>query len=105
MAYAAVLKQMASDLLIVTCTGPNRLNALTHQTRAESLEYVKNAEEENTVRTNLCSGAGGEVFCTGADIRQPEFRTLDSETGASTNYNYTKERPSKRAIRHACTHL
>ena len=73
--------------------------------RAESLEYVRNAEEENTVRTNLCSGAGGEAFCTGTDIPQPEFRTLDSETGASANYNYTKERPSKRVIRHACTHL
>ena len=76
MAYAAVLKQMASDLLVVTFTGPNRLDALTHRMCAESLEFVRNAEEKNTARTNLCSGADGEAFCTGADLPQPKPQRL-----------------------------
>lgn len=62
---------------------PERLNAMTYEMWASLPELVARAEADRNVRAIVVTGAGGRVFCAGADISQfGEMR--DDEATAGT---------------------
>ncbi len=81
MSYENIITEQEGDLLIVTLSWPERLNAMNHQMRVDLLDCVRKAENSSEVKAIVFTGQGDQSFCAGANIPELEKRTLISEMG------------------------
>ena len=92
MAYENINTTIEDELLIVTLSRPEKLNAINHQMRVDLLDCVRLAESDDQVRAIVLTGDGNRAFSAGADIPEVSERTLESEMGP--NSNLRKELPT-----------
>jgi len=92
MTYQNILTETDGELLIVTLSRPEQHNAMTHQMRADLLDCVRRAEDDESVRVIVFKGHGGKAFCAGANIPELDERTLHSEMGSEATLR--KELPT-----------
>jgi len=59
--------EVEGSVAIVTLNRPDRMNALTATMRNELIEIFRQADNDDTVRVVVVTGAG-EAFCAGADL-------------------------------------
>ncbi len=71
----AVLLDREGRVAILTINRPQKLNALNHQVRDESLAYLEAIEKDDSVGVVVITGAGDKSFIAGADIQEFEGRS------------------------------
>lgn len=67
MAYKTILYEIEDRLLTITLNRPDRLNAYTRELGGEFIDAIDRADEDDTVRAIIVTGAG-RAFCAGADL-------------------------------------
>ena len=67
MAYEQILYDVAERVATITLNRPDRLNAWTSQMESEVRQAMREAGEDDDVRTIILTGAG-RGFCAGADM-------------------------------------
>ncbi|NNC85128.1 MAG: enoyl-CoA hydratase [Bacteroidia bacterium] len=70
MNYEHILTELENSTLIITINRESKLNALTYQTIQEVGSAVKEANETNSARCIIITGAGSKAFVAGADISE-----------------------------------
>jgi len=63
-----VLYEVADRIATITINRPSKYNALNTMVRASLSEFFKKAEEDDSVRVVILTGAGDKAFAAGADI-------------------------------------
>jgi enoyl-CoA hydratase len=63
-----VLYEVADGVATITINRPAKYNALNQTVRAALHDFFKKAEEDDTVRVIVLTGAGEKAFAAGADI-------------------------------------
>ena len=71
----AVLLEREGRVAILTINRPTKLNALNHEVRDLSLEYLEEIENDDSVGVVVITGAGDKAFIAGADISEFEGRS------------------------------
>jgi len=71
---------------------PEKLNAISHQMRADLLDCVRGAASDDNVRAIVITGDGQKAFSAGADIQELRKRTLATEMGPEADLR--KELPT-----------
>lgn len=79
MAYQNILSELREQILYVTINREQKLNALNKATLAELADVIAFAEQEESVRGILLTGAGEKAFVAGADIS--EFSNYNEAEG------------------------
>lgn len=79
MAYQNILSELKEQILYVTINREQKLNALNKETLAELADVISFAEQNESVRGILLTGAGEKAFVAGADIS--EFSNYTTEQG------------------------
>ena len=67
MPYESILYETANGIARITLNRPERLNAINRSLSAELREAVRTANEDESVRVMVLSGAG-RAFCAGYDL-------------------------------------
>ena len=67
MAYETLLTEVRDGILTLTLNRPDRLNAFTDIMARELIEVFDRADEDDSVRVVVVTGAG-RAFCAGADL-------------------------------------
>src|SRR3954471_17248797 len=63
-----LLYEAADGVATVTLNRPDQRNALNGELLAALVEAMRRARDDETVRAFVLTGAGGRVFCAGADL-------------------------------------
>lgn len=79
MDYQNILTEIKDQVCIITVNRPDKLNALNYKTIQEIGMAVNTAEQENSIRAIILTGAGNKAFIAGADIS--EFSAYNIEQG------------------------
>ncbi len=69
MAYKEIIYTVKDMVGTITLNRPERMNALTGTTYREIEQAIREADEDNNVRSVIITGAG-RGFCSGDDIKQ-----------------------------------
>ena len=77
MSEQEVLYEVADGVATITINRPAKYNALNGAVRAFLNDFLKKAENDDTVRVIVLTGAGEKAFAAGADISQ--FPGVDSK--------------------------
>lgn len=72
MAYEDILYNVEDGVAVITLNRPDRLNAWTQLMGAEICDALAGAEEDDSVRAVVLTGAGTRAFCAGADLKGGE---------------------------------
>jgi len=97
MAEPLVLTERIGAALLVTINRPERRNAIDAAT-AEALQEAFNAfEVDDAARVMVVTGAGGEAFCAGADLKDP-VGLFERDTMNHSPLGFTRLTPSKPTI-------
>jgi enoyl-CoA hydratase/carnithine racemase len=83
MAYETILFDTADGILTLTLNRPDKLNAFTTAMMHELIDAFDRADDDDTVRAVIVTGAG-RAFCAGADL---------SRGGATFDRNARPDRP------------
>jgi enoyl-CoA hydratase/carnithine racemase len=68
---SVVLYERGSDqIALVTLNRPDARNAISRATASRLAEIVRLTEEDKSVRVVILTGAGGQAFCAGADLKE-----------------------------------
>ncbi len=67
MAYEQILYEIDQSILTITLNRPERMNAFTPVMRDELIDAFDRADEDDSVRAIIITGAG-RAFCAGADL-------------------------------------
>src|ERR1700682_1146842 len=68
---SVVLYERRSDqIALVTLNRPAARNAIGRATASRLAEIVRLTEEDECVRVIILTGAGGQAFCAGADLKE-----------------------------------
>jgi enoyl-CoA hydratase len=67
--FDTVLLDVEGPIATLTLNRPHAANSLSRQLLAESVEAVDEIANDPEVRVLIVTGAGGRVFCGGADLR------------------------------------
>ena len=78
MSEQEVLYEVTDGVATITINRPAKYNALNSAVVTTLRDFFKKAEEDNSVRTVILTGAGEKAFAAGADIS--EFKGKDSKT-------------------------
>lgn len=70
MSYTNILTENNNRILTITINRPNQLNALNKDTINELSLAIKSAQEDDSVRVIIITGAGEKSFVAGADIKE-----------------------------------
>jgi enoyl-CoA hydratase/carnithine racemase len=68
MDYEVVKYEVAEGVATVTLNNPEKRNMLSGQMLVELVDAMKTARDSEDVRAVVLTGAGGKVFCAGADL-------------------------------------
>jgi len=69
MKYENILYEKSEGIATITINRPNVLNALNMQALQEISSCMDDAEEDETVKVIVITGAGDRSFCTGLDLK------------------------------------
>jgi enoyl-CoA hydratase len=69
MEFRNTLIEKSEGIATITINRPDALNALNEETVRELLSHFKDAEEDQTIRVVIITGAGERAFCAGADLK------------------------------------
>jgi len=69
MKYENILYEKSEGIATITINRPNVLNALNLQALQEISSSLDDAEEDETVKVIVITGAGDRSFCTGLDLK------------------------------------
>ncbi len=78
MSEESVLYEVSDGVATITINRPKRLNALNVATVQRLRDLFQKAEQDDSVRVVILTGAGEKAFAAGADIT--EFQDKDSST-------------------------
>jgi enoyl-CoA hydratase/carnithine racemase len=67
--YDDILYDVEGAVGVITLNRPDRMNAWTQVMGAEICDALARAEEDDTVRAVVLTGAGERAFCAGADLQ------------------------------------
>jgi enoyl-CoA hydratase len=81
MSYKNILNENKDEVCYITINRPKQLNALNDATIAELNKAITKADNDNTVRCIILTGAETKAFVAGADIK--EFAKFDINQGES----------------------
>ena len=81
MSYKNILSENKDGVCYITINRPKQLNALNGATIVELNKAIIKAENDNTVRCIILTGADTKAFVAGADIK--EFAKFDINQGES----------------------
>ena len=87
MAYQQILFEQDGPVLTITLNRPQKLNAFTADMMAELMDAFDRADEDDTIRAVVVTGAG-RAFCAGADL-----------SGGADTFNRNTARPADTAHR------
>jgi len=79
MTYETLLISKEDRIQTITINRPNQLNALNKATIQELHDALKAANEDDSVRAIILTGAGEKAFVAGADIK--EFASFNVQQG------------------------
>ena len=79
MPYQHIIYEKEDSFAILTFNRPEVRNALNSVAIDEAIDAVKNAEEDDSVRVLIITGAGDRAFVSGADINELRERNSLSE--------------------------
>lgn len=68
MAEVSVRIETEGATLVLTLDRPHKLNAIDQKTSEELSRALSDAETDPSIKVVVVTGAGGEVFCSGADL-------------------------------------
>ncbi len=86
--------ERAGAAALVTIDRPERRNAVDNETAALLREYLARFEGDDEARVMIVTGAGGEAFCAGADLKAMDLE-IDHAQGPM---GFTRVTPSKPTI-------
>ena len=81
MSYENILSENKDGVCYITINRPKQLNALNGATIVELNKAIIKADNDNTVRCIILTGADTKAFVAGADIK--EFAKFDINQGES----------------------
>jgi len=81
MSYKNILSDNIDGICYITINRPKQLNALNSTTIAELNKAITEADNDNSARCIILTGADTKAFVAGADIK--EFATFNIEQGES----------------------
>ena len=81
MSYKNILSDNKDGICYITINRPKQLNALNSTTIAELNKAITEADNDNSARCIILTGADTKAFVAGADIK--EFATFNIEQGES----------------------
>ena len=79
MSYENILRENKDGVCYITINRPKQLNALNSATIVELNKAVTEADNDNSVRCIILTGADTKAFVAGADIK--EFAAFDKKDG------------------------
>ena len=91
-AYENIETEIKDEILVASMKRPEKLNAISHQMRADLLDCVRGASSDDKVRAIVITGDGQKAFSAGADIQELRKRTLATEMGPEADLR--KELPT-----------
>jgi enoyl-CoA hydratase/carnithine racemase len=68
MAYETVLYDIEDGIVRITINQAEKMNRLSNKVLHEVIQAVQNADQDDSVRVVIISGAGEKAFCAGADL-------------------------------------
>jgi enoyl-CoA hydratase len=74
---SAVLTSNTDNILVVTITRPEAMNALNQGVISQLCEVMEEIKENHAIRAVILTGQGDKAFVAGADIR--ELSTMDKQ--------------------------
>lgn len=77
--YETLLVERHDAVALITINRPDKLNAMTAQTRAEGAALLDELSQDKTARVVVFTGAGEKSFVAGADISEFANRTAVSQ--------------------------
>lgn len=88
MSYKLILYEKDDGIATITFNRPESKNAVNREMRDEIIDAIRDVENDQQVRVLIITG-GTEVFCAGADIKDPPTpRTLWDKVSSRRNYSY-----------------
>lgn len=92
MDYQQLIVAIKEHILYITINRPQKLNALNKAVLAELADAVAWAQENNTIKAILITGAGEKAFVAGADIAEFQHYSLTegkklAKTGQDSVFN------------------
>ena len=72
-----LLESKNGSALVLTMNRPDVMNAMSLQLANELRESIIRAENDDSIRAIIITGAGNKAFCAGTDLK--ERRTLDAD--------------------------
>jgi len=79
MSYEKILSENKNGVCYITINRPKQLNALNSTTIVELNKAITEADNDNSVRCIILTGADTKAFVAGADIK--EFAAFDKKNG------------------------
>jgi enoyl-CoA hydratase len=101
MSLAPVRYERVGAAALITIDRPERRNAVDAQTAALLREGLASFEEDDHARALVVTGAGGEAFCAGADLKAMDL-DIDHPQGPMGFTRVTPSKPTIAAIDGGC---
>jgi len=100
---SAVIAENKGEILFVTLNRARQKNALHPPASRELASIFKEFEQDATLRVAIITGAGGQVFCAGNDVRyaataSPEEQRLSEEGFAGLTHYFDRKKPIIAAV-------
>ena len=70
MAYQDILYEVDDRVAVITLNRPERMNAFGATVREEMVAAIEEADADDGVRVLVLTGAGGQAFSAGYDIKE-----------------------------------
>ncbi|PLT34312.1 enoyl-CoA hydratase/isomerase family protein [Bacillus sp. V5-8f] len=80
MSNVVLAEKKGDGSLLVTINRPEKRNAINYEVMDRLLDVLSDAENDETVKLLMITGAGDDAFCSGGDLS--EFHALHTEADA-----------------------
>jgi len=88
MDFKKIIYEKDDGVAIITLNRPEKKNAISIELRDEMIEALKDVDVDNNIRSLIITG-GTEMFCAGADLRNPPTpKTLWDKISSKRTYSY-----------------
>ena len=68
MTYETILHDVKDGIVRITINQAEKMNRLSNRVLKEVIQAIENADEDDSVKVVIISGAGEKAFCAGADL-------------------------------------